>query len=58
MDYAKRKESARERIISQLETASNAPLSWGELADMQAEIERLGRRYGLLRELKREGIIC
>ena len=57
MDYSKRKAAARERIISRLETANNAPLSWGELADIQAEIEHLGRRYGLLRELKREGII-
>ena len=57
MDYAKRKAAARERIISHLETASNAPISWGELADIQADIEKLGRRYGLLRELKREGII-
>lgn len=57
MDYAKRKAAAWERIISQLETASVTPLSWGELADIQAAIERLGRRYGLLRELKREGII-
>lgn len=55
--YRKRKEAAREHIIGQLKTASNTPMTWGELADMQSDIERLGRRYGLLRELRREGII-
>lgn len=55
--YAARKESARNKIIALQNLLSVLALSWGELADIQNDIEKLGRRYGLLTELREEGII-
>lgn len=35
----------------------DSPKSWGEIAKETANLERLAKRYGLVREFKREGII-
>lgn len=32
-------------------------ISWGELAFMYNQLEKHAKRYGLVKELKREGII-
>ena len=32
-------------------------ISWGELAEQVAELERLAKRYGLIKEFHNEGII-
>ena len=55
--YTARKKAARNKIIALQNLLSVLILSYGELADIQADIEKLGRRYGLLTELREEGII-
>lgn len=55
--YAARKETARNKIIALQNLLSVLVLSYGELANIQNDIEKLGRRYGLLTELREEGII-
>lgn len=55
--YQTAKENARNRIIEAMNELSNVSISWGELAELQAKIERLGRKYGLLQELRENGVI-
>lgn len=31
--------------------------SWGEIAEQSAKLEKLAKRYGLIKEFKNEGII-
>jgi len=57
MTYAERKERAREKAIDWQLNESNKPMSWGEVAEWSNYFEKLGRRYGLLREF-RENAIC
>ena len=53
--YQKRKAEVRAEAVEY--SYSDEELSYGELADKQDYFERLGRRYGLLREF-RENCIC
>ncbi len=53
--YQKRKAEVREEAIEY--SYSEEELSYGELAEKNDYFERLGRRYGLLREFK-ENCIC
>lgn len=53
--YQKRKAEVREEAIEY--SYSEEELSYGELAEKNDYFERLGRRYGLLREFK-ENAIC
>lgn len=53
--YQKRKAEVREEAIEY--SYSEEELSYGELAEKNDYFERLGRRYGLLREF-RENAIC
>lgn len=55
--YQKRKEQIRQEAIEWQLDFSNHNYSWGELAVWQEHFERLGRRYGLLREFH-ENAIC
>ena len=59
-NYRKRKEAARQEAIEWTEkyfTSDTAPsLSWGELAEWQDHFRKLGKKYGLLREFKENGI--
>lgn len=56
-EHTRAKERAREQAKQwQSETAARS-LSWGELADAAARFQRLGRRFGLLREFRENGII-
>ena len=55
--YQKRKEQVRQEAIEWQLDFSNHNYSWGELAIWQEHFERLGRRYGLLREFH-ENAIC
>ena len=57
MTYAQRKEAARESAIDWQIWASEQSLSYGELADFHAHFENLGKRYGLTREFRENGII-
>lgn len=51
------KDHARDEAITWSEDAAQRSMSWGELVQAKAYFERLGRRYGLLREF-RENCIC
>ena len=54
--YKIEKELAREKAIAwQLEN-SNKCLSYGELADYADYFRKLGKRYGLLKEFRENGI--
>lgn len=53
--YQERKQEAREK--AQQWQQDQSPKTWGELAEESASLERLGKRYGLIKEFKREGII-
>ena len=54
--YQQRKAEARERAIEWQYDFCNHNYSWGELAYWGDYFERLGKRYGLLREFRENGI--
>ena len=53
--YAMHKQETRNK--AQLFQTDQSPKSWGEIAEQVAHLEQLARRYGLIKEFKREGII-
>lgn len=55
--YQRGKERARREAMDWSEDAATRPMSYADLAIWQERFERLGRRYGLLREF-RENAIC
>ncbi|MBO5918729.1 MAG: hypothetical protein J6Q14_08195 [Oscillospiraceae bacterium] len=59
--YAERKESLRNLAID-FQDADDGDadlwLSYGELSDIQDYFNRMGRRYGLLREFRENAIPC
>ena len=57
MTYQQSKERARERAILWQRLAGEKALYMSELAYWSAYFERLGKRYGLLREYRENGII-
>ena len=57
MTYKERKERARQKAIDWQYSLSERRMSYGEIADETEQFERLGRRYGLVREFKENGII-
>ena len=56
-NYQKRKEAARQEAIDWQNEAARLTLSYEGLAIATAHFEKLGRRYGLLREFRENGII-
>lgn len=56
-NYQKRKEAARQEAIDWQEEAAGLRLSWEGLAIATAYFEKLGRRYGLLREFRENCIL-
>lgn len=54
-NYQASKERARAIAIEY--QAIDAPMSWGEIAELSDYLERLGRRFGLLREFRNNGVI-
>ena len=56
MTYAERKENARNESIDWQIWAAENPMSWGELFEWQQHFEKLGKRYGLLKEFRENGI--
>ena len=54
--YADYKAETRERAIEWQNNFANRVMTWSEVAEEQAEFERLGRRYGLLTEFRENGI--
>lgn len=55
--YQERKESVRMEAIEYQNTFSDKPYSWGELATLSYYFEKMGKRYGLLKEFRENGII-
>ena len=58
MTYAERKENARQIAIDWQLNESDYPYSYGGLAILTDYFFRLGKRYGLLREFRENGIPC
>ena len=56
VDYHEAKEDARRIVIDLLDNAA-PDLSYGEICDIAAELERIGKRYGLLKEFRENGLI-
>ena len=56
-NYQKRKEATRQEAIDWQEEAAGLSLSWEGLAIATAYFEKLGRRYGLLREFRENCIL-
>ena len=54
--YQENKKAARNEAIEWQFTTAQEPMYWSELAEWQEHFERLGRRYGLLREFRENGI--
>ena len=57
MTYAERKEKARNEAIDWQNDFANHSYYWSEIAEFSAYFEKLGKRYGLLREFRENGII-
>ncbi len=55
--YNRRKEELRQEAIEWAANFDGWDCSYADLAEKQAYFERMGRRYGLLREF-RENCIC
>ena len=55
--YAKRKAEVREEAIRWQNDFGEHNYSYGELADFSDYFTRLGKRYGLLREFRENGVI-
>lgn len=57
MMYKKLKEKLRNEAIEWQNTISEFQLSYEELIEMQRYFERMGKKFGLLKEFKENGII-
>ena len=55
--YRERKEELREQAIEYQFTFGDKSYSWSELATFTGYFEKMGRRYGLLKEFRENGII-
>lgn len=56
-NYQKAKAAAHEKAVEFSLTCGEKDLSYAELAEIGNEFYRLGRRYGLLREFRENGIL-
>lgn len=56
--YQRRKEAARQEAIDWQLEASEQDLSYGELAEIGNFFYKLGKRFGLIREFRENGIPC
>lgn len=54
--YRKNKERVRNEAIEWQLNFADHDYSWGELLAFQAHFEKMGRRYGLLKEFRENGI--
>lgn len=55
--YQQAKDGARQRAVDWQLAFSNNVYYWSDLADFSAYFEKLGKRYGLIKEFKGNGII-
>jgi hypothetical protein len=56
-EYQRRKDQIREEAREWQLHFGDSDHSWSELAEDGRRFERLGRRYGLLREFRENGIL-
>ena len=56
--YNRLKESARKAAIKWQLTSRDEPMSYSELAEVGERFYTLGKRYGLLKEFRENGIPC
>ena len=54
--YEMKKEMARQEAIDWQKDFGNHNYSYGELAEFVMHFEKLGKRYGLLKEFRENGI--
>lgn len=54
--YQQMKEKVRNAAIDWQRSFESCLYSWEEVAEWQGKFERLGKRYGLLREFRENGI--
>ena len=54
--YEKKKEMARQKAIDWQDDFRNHNYSYGELDEFGYYFEKLGRKYGLLKEFRENGI--
>ena len=57
LTYREKKARMREEAVRWQNDFSNHNYSYGELAEKQAYFEKEGKKYGLLKEFKENGII-
>jgi len=57
IDKVKSKAEARQIAMDFQEWSSEQSLSYSELANYQSYLERLGKKFGLIKEFKENGII-
>ncbi len=55
--YEKKKEMARQEAIDWQNDFCNHNYSYEELAEFGEHFEKLGKRYGLLKEFRENGVI-
>lgn len=55
--YKTRKDAARDAAIMAQQEAAEQVQSWEEVAETADRLERLARRFGLLREFRENGLI-
>ena len=55
--YAEKKEQVRQQAIDWQNDFCNHNYSWGELAFYSDYFEKMGRRYGLIKEFRENAII-
>ena len=55
-NYQKAKQTIRQAAIDWQNSFSSCLYSWEEVAKWQSKFRKLGKRYGLLREFKENGI--
>lgn len=57
-NYQQKKDAAREKAILWQLAESDKPMSYFDLADIGNYFYNIGRRFGLLREFRENGIPC
>jgi hypothetical protein len=57
MSYKEKKATARQKAIDWSTDYSLCAMSYGEIAEANVRFAKLGRRYGLTREFRENGII-
>lgn len=55
--YLKKKNELRDKAKKIQAQISSEHLAWWDIYDYQEELEKEARKYGLIREFKREGVL-